>query len=234
MASINNQAREEVLRYLGRRGQEVPPQLDTLIEECLGHMAGIAPRHVDRTYDLLDGTDVLSLQNTRVTLPGRGIRRHLGRCRQVVLLAVTLGVAADNLIRRWESIDITRALVLDACATQHIERACDEIEERIDREAQEKGLMFTTRFSPGYSDLPLDIQPYLLAALDTERRIGLTCTPNMILLPHKSVTALIGLGENIQADTKGCGETEGRKTRCDNTAGCAGCNLNQTCSFRKE
>jgi hypothetical protein len=82
------------------------------------------------------------------------------------------------------------------------------------------GLTITRRFSPGYGDLPLDIQPALLAVLDAERRIGLTCTQSLILLPRKSVTALIGLGESLPAREQKAGS-------------CEGCSLSKTCSINK-
>ncbi|MCL1792100.1 MAG: methionine synthase [Peptococcaceae bacterium] len=242
--NTGNLPKDQVLRYLGRRGQEITPQLDAIIEECMDLMGTVQPRHTDRLYSLETGRPeinpspgearpsgahpgearpsedlpgVLFVPNTQVTLPGKSIHRHLSGCSHVVLMAVTLGIAADTLIRHHEHTDMTRALVLDACATQHIESACDILEQRICREARDKGLRTTPRFSPGYGDLPLEIQPQLLTALDAERRIGLTCTPNMILLPRKSVTAIIGLGENPDPGPKYCK--------------CEACGLAETCSY---
>ena len=197
----------QVLRYLGHRGQDIPSQLDALIEKCICLIHDTiqpSPHHIYRTYDLIFLTERdpegdpegISVKNTQLLLTGTAIRHHLSRCHQIVLLAVTLGVAIDNLIRRWEAIDMTQALILDACATQLIEQCCDETEAQIRQDVQSDGLLTTSRFSPGYGDLPLDIQPTLLAALDAEKKIGLTCTQNLILLPRKSVTALIGLKEN--------------------------------------
>jgi hypothetical protein len=140
---------------------------------------------------LENGADGLVLAGTGLVLPGLDIRRRLAGCRRVALLAATLGVGADTLIRRWEHTDIVRALVLDACANQLIEEVCDGAERAVEADANMRG---AGRFSPGYGDLPLTLQPGFLAVLDAGRRIGLTCTESLILLPRKSVTALIGLG----------------------------------------
>jgi hypothetical protein len=187
-----DRTKAEVLRYLGRRRQAVPAELDALVESCMALMRETAaPRHVWRIFDMEDRADGLAPAGTTLVLPGQDIRRRLTGCRRVALLAATLGVGADTLIRRWEHTDLTRALVLDACANQLIEEVCDEAERAVEADA---AMRSAGRFSPGYGDLPLTLQPGFLAVLDAGRRIGLTCTESLILLPRKSVTALIGLG----------------------------------------
>lgn len=212
----------EVLRYLGRRGQDVPPELDALTTECMRDMReAAAPRLVQREFGIIAGKKGVFLENTTLTLAGRDIRRHLRSCSRALVFAATLGRGADSLIRRFESVDITRALVLDACATCLIEQFCDEAEQCVRIGAKNNGFAATSRFSPGYGDLPLDVQPMLLAVLDAERKIGLTCTESLILLPRKSVTAVIGLGE-------GSGERF-----CGGEKGCESCLLNNNCDYRR-
>ena len=62
-------------------------------------------------------------------------------------------------------------------------------------EAAARGLRTNFRFSPGFGDLPLAVQPAFLAALDAPRRIGLAATAGNLLVPTKSVTAVVGLFE---------------------------------------
>jgi cobalamin-dependent methionine synthase I len=48
------------------------------------------------------------------------------------------------------------------------------------------------RDSPGYGDLGTDIQPDILRLLDAGK-IGIACQPeSFILIPEKSITAIIG------------------------------------------
>ncbi len=50
------------------------------------------------------------------------------------------------------------------------------------------------RFSPGYGDCPLSAQRSIVnSVLNATRLIGLTVTPTSLLIPTKSVTAVIGL-----------------------------------------
>lgn len=111
---------------------------------------------------------------------------------------------------------MTKALAMDAMASAAIEQICNRAEEQF-RE-QMPGIYFTWRYSPGYGDLPLELQPQILQLLDAQKRLGLTVTPEHILIPRKSVTALIGL--SAQPLKKG-------------TRGCATCRMRETCQFRK-
>lgn len=212
-------AKTEVLRYLGYRGQKIHEELSGMVEECMLLIRKAAkPRHVLGIFDISVQKVGVQLEDTAVLLQGADICCHLAGCGQAVLFAATLGIQADELIRRQETVDMTRVLVLDACATQLIEQSCDEIEEQLREDTEKQGLSITSRFSPGYGDLPLDVQPKLLSLLDANRRIGLTCTDSLILLPRKSVTAIIGIGKDLQAKPKNCGS----------------CPQNGTCRFKKE
>ena len=72
-----------------------------------------------------------------------------------------------------------------------VEELCDRVEEEI--RAGFPGCSFPHRFSPGYGDLPIQLQGELLALLDAPRRIGLCASERHILTPRKSVTAILGI-----------------------------------------
>jgi len=217
----------EVLRYLGRREQIVPEELNGLVDECIALMRNTATfRQVHLSFPISNDNGRIYLATAGLLLCGNDIARRLSGCGQAVLLAATLGAEADALIRKWKRVDLTRSFVLDACATQLIEERCDEIQQQIRAEAAAIGLMATWRFSPGYGDLPLDIQPGILEALNAGRRIGLTCTEHFILLPRKSVTAVIGLRTSVDAS-----QESGEQFFSN---GCGGCVMCDTCSYRKD
>jgi len=211
-------AKREVLRYLGYRGQELTPELETMLDECMLLLReSVSSVSVYKRFRLECVQGKLSLQNTSLMLEGEDIKRFLSGCTEAVLFALTLGIEADRLIRRFENMDITRALFLDACATQYVEECCDVLEEKIRAQVLFDGLNITGRFSPGYGDLPLEMQPELLRVLGAEKKLGLGCGESLIMLPRKSVTAIIGIGESGGA-----------------SAGCSDCALSDSCTYRKE
>ena len=225
----------EVLRYLGHKGQDVSGPLDRLIDDCIAEcMKAARPRHISRRFGfMLPPAGGVDLTGTSLTLAGADIRAHLAGGSALVLMAATLGVGVDNLIKRYESADLTRSLILDACATALIESVCDEAEAELRRQAEREGKGLTGRYSPGYGDLPLDVQPRFAAVLDTGRRIGLCCSETNILIPRKSVTAVMGIldqpPDRAPSPASACGSGTG--SGCGRR--CSECRLTD-CLYRKE
>ena len=92
----------------------------------------------------------------------------------------------------------------------------DKLEAIIKEELPEYNQTF--RFGIGYGDLPLSQQGEFLKVLNAPKLIGLNVGKTDMMVPTKSVTAVIGLttGE-VSAKNKGC----------------MSCNLKGTCSFRE-
>jgi len=56
--------------------------------------------------------------------------------------------------------------------------------------------LLTSRFSPGYRDLPLTLQREIFTLLEPSRRIGLSLNASLLMSPSKSVTAIVGITKN--------------------------------------
>ncbi|NLC44698.1 MAG: Vitamin B12 dependent methionine synthase activation subunit, partial [Clostridiales bacterium] len=73
------------------------------------------------------------------------------------------------------------------------------------------GSFLRPRFSPGYGDLPLEIQGPLLESLDAKQLIGVTLTNAYLMLPQKSVSAFVGIGKtgciHPEQDCQACNKT---------------------------
>ena len=134
------------------------------------------------------------------------------------LLAATLGAEVDKLLRRMELTDIALAAAADALASVLLEQVCDELENEIRAQIEAQGVFMTGRYAPGYGDCPLELNDALCLAADTVRGCGLAVTPQHLLTPRKSTTAILGIADHPVTGTR---------------AGCATCHLKETCSFRK-
>ena len=149
---------------------------------------------------------------------GSDIQRHLAGCTEAVRLAVTLGPGAAPQIRRAGVGEVAAGAASDALASVLAEQAADAAEARLRALAAAEGLYLTGRYSPGYGDWPIGVQPRIAALLDTPRRIGLCVTGTCLMLPRKSITAALGLSRT---------PVTGRR------AGCAHCALRDKCEYRK-
>ncbi len=174
--------RAEIARYLGYGSAEPDAVVSERIELCLAELQKAAsPRWVFRPADF----PVSEFRST-------DLNAHLEGCESALLFAATLGAPTDLLLRAWSAADMSLALVGQAAAAALIEGFCDECMEVIPKSLSE-GRYLRPRFSPGYGDFSLSWQPRILAALDAAKRIGLSCTDVFLLVPMKSVTAVIGV-----------------------------------------
>lgn len=209
--------RAEAFRYMGYKGGTIPQNIEELANECEARLlAEITPKFVWRVFDIENALEGVEVKNTSLVFKGKDIAEHLRGCERCVLLAATLGGGADAVIRAYEAGAMEKAVIADCLASAAIEQVCNAAEREI--QAQLGVYNFTWRFSPGYGDFPLDIQGEFLKVLDAGRRIGLSVSESLILLPRKSVTAVMGISK---------GEiSKGRR-------GCGCCDLNGQCEYRK-
>lgn len=205
----------EALLYLGYRGGELPPDMESALARCCGIILETArPRAVWRQFDLLpEGT----LAGTDFCPAGENVRDLLRDCSQVILFGATLGSEIERLLRRAQVQNMADAVMLDCCASAAIENVCDNLCEDLQKALAPRYL--TDRFSPGYGDLPFAQQPDFCRILDLPRRIGVSLSPGGLMIPQKSVTALMGVADKPQT----------KRFR-----GCAYCSQFKTCTFRKE
>ncbi len=197
--------RKEILRYLGYAGRPADEQVLALVESCVGELSCAAePRSVSREFPLVllpDGEIDGGCFKTR----SRNLSKNLKDCVFVVVFAATLGLGADHLIRKYTRLQMSRAVVLQAAAAAMIEDYCDTVCAKLRQEYEARGLYLRPRFSPGYGDFPLSCQPDLLAGLDAGKRIGIKLTDSLLMMPSKSVTAVMGVGKRpIRCEVSGC------------------------------
>ena len=212
--------RAEALRYLRYRGGPLTGEMEALLADGEAELRAAArPRYCLRVLPLARAGAALFLEGTGVALPGRQIAALLAGCDRCALLGATLGAGVDRLLRRAQVEQMARAVVLDALATAAVESLCDLAGAEIRRWAAGEGASCTWRFSPGYGDLPLDCQRDFLRLLDAPRQIGLTLTPQLLMVPEKSVSAVVGIGQRPAGGP---------------APGCAGCALQKNCVYKRE
>lgn len=202
--------KNEVLRYLGYKNQPLDENINKLIDACISKTINLSsPKYIYKYFDFTAGgaSDVLA---------GSDIKKHLEGCSRFILMAVTLGTAVDAAIRTAEIKHLSEAVILDCCAAAAVEDVCDSVCGILTEE--NKNMFLTTRFSPGYGDMPISVQPQLIHLLDAPRKIGLTVTNTDILIPRKSVTAVVGVSHTKREIKKGC----------------EFCSMKENCSYRKQ
>ena len=110
-----------------------------------------------------------------------------------MVFCATVGVGIDRIIAKYNRLSPAKAVLLQALGSERVEALCDALCGEIALSVADEGLECTRRFSPGYGDLPLDLQREIFTSLECTRRIGVTIGDNLFMTPTKSVTAIFGI-----------------------------------------
>ena len=210
--------RKEVERYLGYRGlTTIDEKMQSVIEDCIREMEeAMTPRCIYKTFPIEWDGESCEFAGIRVELGN--LTRNLKGCKEIVMLAVTIGPGADRLVKRSEIRDMLKAYTYQAVGAAAVEAWCDEVNERIKQEAADKELYARPRFSPGYGDFPLEVQKDFERILEMPKSIGVSLSESLLMTPTKSITAVIGLSD--------------KATDC-HRAGCEECNMHETCEYSR-
>ena len=207
---------DEAVRYMGYRSAPDEEQLRIIRERAAVLEETLNPSVIYGVADIGETFYGIKIKMSNIFLEGEDIRRHLAGCEKCVLLCATAGLKADEMIRRAQAEDIYLGFVTDALASAAVEAVCNDFEKKL--MGMLEGWHLTWRFSPGYGDLPLSLQPKILDGLNAAKRIGVSCLDSLLMVPSKSVTAIIGLSrEPIENKRRGCSI----------------CNMAGRCDFRK-
>jgi len=140
----------------------------------------------------------------------------LAPAKEAFVFLVTLGPAVEErveqLLKGGETLE---GYLLDSAAVMTLGLAGDNLKRMVEARAAELGWGVGRRLAPGsLVGWPLRDQDNLVSLLPIQE-IGVSITKSHVLVPHKSATALVGLGPGYEEHTVG--------------TVCYLCNLRATC-----
>ena len=184
-------ALRDAARYLGIRGKPAGEALAVLESAYPMAQEAALPRSLMRRAAMRACEGRLMIADV-LDIPSLDLCRLFAGAREGLALAVTLGAPLDALVRRLMLTDPALGAAVGACASALVDEYIDGLLEEQSAALAAEGLRLSPRFSPGYGDAPLSCQGPLLSWLEA-RRIGISLTSGGLMLPEKSVTALMAL-----------------------------------------
>ena len=100
--------------------------------------------------------------------------------------------------------DMVRVFIADALGSVIAEHCADRMEEILQTSIDKLGWHHTNRFSPGYCGWHVS-QQQLLFPLFQGHTCGVKLTDSSLMIPIKSVSGIIGLGEKVRKLEYTCG-----------------------------
>jgi len=129
---------------------------------------------------------------------GRIIGRQIKSSESMVVFTCTIGSGISELSKNYmENGDMIQGYILDTIGSVAVEKAMDAIQDKLAQKESRKGRKITNRFSPGYCDWNVSDQQQLFSLLP-ENFCGITLLESSLMLPIKSVSGIIGIGEKVK------------------------------------
>uniref|UniRef100_A0A7C4CH40 Methionine synthase n=1 Tax=Fervidobacterium thailandense TaxID=1008305 RepID=A0A7C4CH40_9BACT len=134
-----------------------------------------------------DVFEVSQLQSNWIPSKLKGSSKYL-------IFVSTLGPRIDEEIEKLSQISTFRAHLLDAWASEALEKLNDSFEKWFSSTYTVK---MTRRFSPGYEDLHITINGNYVDLLGIQEYIKVL--PTGVMIPRKTTTCIVGLQESLKS-----------------------------------
>lgn len=184
---------ERVMRRVKGGSGDPSPSLSSSVEDDLRLCYGLMEPKASY-IDLKVGSvgEESSELSGGLTLRGRSAAKLLSGCSRATIFVATIGGELEEEVeRRFSSGDKTGGFILDSVGSEAAEALARRVQLIIHDKAQREGFSTTGRFSPGYGDLSLSTQKEIVEMTEAFR-IGVSLTDGLMLVPRKSVSAVVG------------------------------------------
>ena len=162
--------------------------------------------------------DVDALRHERLvldggsTLSGGLISEHLGPADHVVLILCTVGEALEAHAAKVSKEDIVYGLALDGVGSAAVEALANAACKYFEDQADGHGLQSSIPISPGMVGWPVDKgQPEIFEILEAAQ-INVHLTEYGLMMPRKSLTMVLGLGQTMKTEGRTCDYCAMRET----------------------
>jgi hypothetical protein len=195
------------------RGQGADP---AIIRQRSPGLVAVAQRALDEALPLFrprvlyQRLPVEGLRHEQVLLPGekrlRGtlLAQHLAGAAEVVLVLCTIGQAVERHASETWKDDIVHGLALDGAGSAGVEALANAACAHFENQAKETGMQASIPLSPGMVGWPTEQgQPQIFSILDPSE-IGVQLTSSILMIPRKSLTFVLGVGERMLESARAC------------------------------
>ena len=149
---INKINKNTILKYLHYKGSKIPVEFESIIDHSIEFIReNYFGKYIYRVLGITD--DLL-----REILIGNDIAAHLKSSRDNND-GCNFGQEVEKHINKLSYVDLTKSVILDSVASAAVESLADDISEKLAEEYKPRFL--TDRFSPGYGDMPIEVQKSL-------------------------------------------------------------------------
>jgi len=196
--------KDQIKKTMGY-SNEIPDVIDTAIDKCLKLIPEISEAKL--TYkifnDIIISHDSFKINTTDFNC-NKNIAVYIKKSSLLLLLTATIGKKIDEHIEKYNNEkEMLLSFTLDTCGSELIENLADYFQNILSALYLNKGLKITNRYSPGYCGWDIIEQKKLFSLLSASDT-GIVLTESCIMKPVKSISAVIGIGEDVKKSAYAC------------------------------
>ncbi len=217
-----NLERGQILSREGiRRQSSVRPEITSLIDELLVITDDEYLLEPVCAYEIYR---ISGIDHDQVSLAGYAalhsslLTSVLSNAEELAIAVCTVGSKLEKQVKRYlDASKPLRGLLLDGIGSAAVDSLSQEVCKLIRDEALSRGYQVSSPYSPGHPRFPITEQ-WPLFQLVPAGEIGVSLTASGLMVPRKSVSMVVALGEQVSVRERG--------------EACALCNLSKTCQYK--
>lgn len=186
--NINKNMALRFLRVRTEPDKEIMDMFNTCVDEFVD---AVSYKACYRYFDISCCDGKISFSDM-LEFSSEDLCKNLNGCKGAFVFVATTSGMVDRLINKYSQLQVSKAVVIDAIGSAAVEGFCDKLCEYLSDTYQVK---LKPRYSPGYGDLSITNQSKVLWCVDCMRKIGVTLTENNMMVPTKTVSAIVGVYE---------------------------------------
>jgi hypothetical protein len=195
---------ENVIGYKEEEDREIVTEL---IGEILKESEDIC--NIKSQYKIFNGinfnSDTKTVEVDNITFQiKRIVFGQIKKSESVALFLCTAGKEIGIRSRKaMQERDLLKGYLYDVVGSEIVESAADLMQERLEIAMAAGGKKITNRYSPGYCGWDV-VEQHKLFQLIPENFCGIRLTESALMDPVKSVSGIIGIGENVKMNPYTC------------------------------
>lgn len=196
-AQIINIDSKQILNQIGYYDDYEPSQkIKSIVDDYIENYHNLIESSYSYTFRNIESVegDYVYLDES-IVLESKVISALCKRCDKAAVFVMTIGSHLEDMVDYLaQSGLVLQATVLDAIGSGAAEQMAGLIEERIKNVAGMRNQVISRRFSPGYCDWNVDQQEMIFRLMNDDTA-GVSITDDYLMIPRKSVSGIIGIGD---------------------------------------
>ena len=160
-------------------------------------------KYVYKKFDILASNET-EIDLGDLKLKSQNLKKNLEGCNELIIFVATLGMEFEKKLQYFSKTNAYDALIFQAIGTELLEDFCDNLTQDVFLKGYPKQFGTKPRFSPGYGDLPLEFQREIFCILKPEKSIGAYLTDSLMMVPSKTVSAIVGITDTPKQTEHSC------------------------------